>query len=162
MIESFGAAIGDNCHTLILGSIPGVKSLRDQQYYAHPRNAFWPIIQALYGVDINLEYSLRLQALNQKGVALWDVLQRCERHGSLDSAIQKNSMVSNAIPELLASYPSIRKIGLNGATANKAFRKEFPQLLNRQLEIQLLPSSSPAFAAMPYDAKLAAWKAALV
>jgi hypoxanthine-DNA glycosylase len=95
---------------LILGSSPGKKSLQVQQYYAHPQNLFWEIMDKALGIDKNSMYESRLLLLNQDGIALWDVLEYCEREGSLDSNIQVNSEVPNNFGEFFERIPSIRHI----------------------------------------------------
>src|SRR5689334_12191637 len=95
-VESFPPIVADNSKVLILGSMPGVASIKVRQYYAHPRNAFWPIMGALFGVDPLLPYPERIARVRAAGVALWDSLQACVRPGSLDSAITEE--VSNDFP----------------------------------------------------------------
>jgi TDG/mug DNA glycosylase family protein len=159
----FPPALVEEPHTLILGSMPGVKSLDEVQYYAHPRNRFWPIMEVLYGVDCTQAYQDRLDALNQKGVALWDVVHQCVRPGSLDSNIQSKSVIPNAIPELLTQHPSIRIVGFNGQASAKLFKRHFPSLLeDSHIEWVVLPSTSPAHASISFEEKTALWKAALL
>ena len=153
-ISSFDAAIGKNPTTLVLGSIPGVASLEAVQYYAHPRNAFWDICEAVFGISRQLPYEERLSLLFESGVGLWDVLARAKREGSLDSAIEKDSIEVNPIDLLLASQPSIQRILLNGGKAAKEFKKHFPSLYQSStVQIFELPSTSPAYAAMPKNEK---------
>jgi hypoxanthine-DNA glycosylase len=161
-IESFAAETGDHPHTLILGSIPGVASLQSAQYYAHPRNAFWPIVCDYFQIDHQLSYEKRLVELKLEGVALWDVLGRCHRPGSLDSAIVQESIEVNAIDEFAQRHQSLQKILLNGGKASREFKKHFPQLQTTALvQVFELPSTSPAFAAMPFEEKKARWFEAL-
>lgn len=146
---------------LILGSMPGAESLAQQQYYAHPRNLFWPFMEALYGVPRTLPYAARCAALAARGVAVWDVLAGCERRGSLDSAIIRASEVANAIPELLAAHPGIGMIGLNGGKAQTAFRQHLAPRLPKPPPLLALPSTSPANAGRTRAQKLAAWRGLL-
>ena len=162
-IESFNVAQGANPRILILGSIPGIASLQAGQYYAHPRNAFWPIICHYFHMDVNLPYEPRLADLKRNGVALWDVLHRAKRQGSLDSAIEKQSMEPNPIDFWLEENSTVSKILLNGGTAAKEFRRNFKPLLQQSsLQVITCPSTSPAYAAMPVDEKRRRWHAALM
>ncbi|MDC0949010.1 DNA-deoxyinosine glycosylase [Gammaproteobacteria bacterium] len=158
--RSFSAAISSPPRLLILGSMPGQRSLADQQYYAHPRNAFWPIVSQVFAIDSALPYSLRLNALTDKGVALWDVLAECERHGSLDQHIERHSERANAIEALLDAYPSIAVIACNGQAAGRLLKRHFPGL-DARFEVVVLPSTSPAYAAMSLAEKTARWASAL-
>jgi TDG/mug DNA glycosylase family protein len=164
MIQTgFPPALQGQPHTLILGSMPGVKSLDEVQYYAHPRNRFWSIVEKLYDIDAALPYEERLFALNKAGVALWDVVHQCIRPGSLDSNIQKESVVPNAIPELLNTNPSIQVIGFNGQASATLFKRHFPQLFkNPVYRYVILPSSSPAHAALSFEKKTEQWRRALL
>lgn len=168
--RSFPPVSSPKASILILGSMPGVQSLRAQQYYAHPRNAFWPILMQALGIiaahDAPLpSYEARLHHLREHGIALWDVLQYCERPGSLDASIRRDSMVLNDFGAFMAQHPRIRRICFNGATAATLFeRHAAPVLEDMNLlpsERVRLPSTSPAHAGMPKQAKLEAWRAAL-
>ena len=140
---------------LLLGSLPGEESLRQQQYYAYCRNAFWPILGEIFDFDPASPYPERLEALRRNRLALWDVLAAAERRGSSDLAIRNAR--PNPIPELLARCPGIRRIGCNGATAHRLLLRHFPQLAGC-CEIIRLPSTSPAAAGIPYAVKLAAFR----
>jgi hypoxanthine-DNA glycosylase len=160
-VESFSYIANADCHTLILGTMPGKISLAQQQYYAHPRNAFWPIIGELFDIDSRADYAERTAQLVAANIALWDVLQSCVREGSLDAAIETASVVPNDIVTFLKSHRSIRRIGFNGATAAKLFRRHIQPLLGsdvNHIEYLALPSTSPAHAGMPYSEKLRAWR----
>ncbi|WMD22797.1 DNA-deoxyinosine glycosylase [Achromobacter seleniivolatilans] len=147
---------------LVLGSMPGVASLKQAQYYAHPRNAFWPIAGRVLGFDPGLDYALRLEALQASGIALWDVLQACERPGSLDADIRPDTLVANDIAGFLQAYPGVVRICFNGAKAASLFRRHVLAALGgRKLEYVDLPSTSPAHAAASLETKLAAWERAL-
>jgi hypoxanthine-DNA glycosylase len=146
---------------LILGSMPGVASLTAQQYYAHPRNSFWPIMGAIAGFDATTGYDERVHALTHAGIALWDVLQSCVRAGSLDSAIQAGTRVPNDFEAFFAAHPGIRLVCFNGAEAQQSYaRHVLPDLNVAGLHYVRLPSTSPAHALAP-ETKLAAWRAAL-
>lgn len=157
-LRSFPPAAAPGARVLILGSMPGVESLRRQQYYAHPRNAFWRIMGILFSFSHELPYEARLEALIANRVALWDSLAGCERSGSLDSNIREP--VPNDISGLLKKYPSIRSIFCNG-TASYQFLKKFHSSLFEQsgLEIRQMPSTSPAAAIYSFEQKLKHWTA---
>lgn len=157
-LRSFPPAAAKGVRVLVLGSMPGVESLRRQQYYAHPRNAFWPIMGSLFGFSPALPYEQRLEALNRAGVALWDSLGGCERSGSLDSNIRKP--VPNDIPGLLEQYPQIHAIFCNGSASYQFLKKYHGTLFERYgLEIRQLPSTSPAAAVYSFEQKLKHWTA---
>lgn len=147
-------------HTLILGSMPGEASLQAQQYYAHPRNQFWPIMGALFGVHPSLPYDERLRMLNRAGIALWDVLASCTRSGSLDTAIDLRSAQANDFAVFLDAHPMISRVCFNGSLAERRFRLDvMPQV--RTLDTIRLPSTSPAHAALSAAEKLDAWRQVL-
>lgn len=163
--RSFPPIADHRAKILILGSMPGVKSLEQQQYYAHPRNAFWPVMSALFGIDLTLDYDKRCQLLVDSEIAVWDVLQACQRQGSLDQAINTASMVANDFYLFLQHHPAITKIVFNGAKAEQVFKRlVLPTLTESQKTIArlLLPSTSPAHASRSFDDKLAVWRQALI
>jgi hypoxanthine-DNA glycosylase len=140
--------------------MPGIASLQAQRYYAHPRNAFWPIVSDLCGFDVALPYEKRLQRAQEAGIALWDVLASCARPGSLDSAIEPDSIRTNDFGRFLAGHPSVMAIFCNGATAFRLFKQRvMPGVLGRHpdLSVQQLPSTSPAHASMKFAEKRAVW-----
>lgn len=147
--------VDDAARLLILGSFPSVQSLAQRQYYANPRNAFWPMMAELFGIDEGLGYESRLAALQSHGIALWDVLHSCRRAGSADAAIDPKSMVANDFGRFFADYRGITRVYFNGRTAATLFGRLVR--VERALTYQLLPSSSPA-RAMRTDDKLAAWR----
>ncbi len=149
---------------LILGSMPSTASLAALQYYAHPRNAFWPIMGQLLGFDTPEPYSERLAHLQNHGVALWDVVHRCHRPGSLDASIRPNSVETNDFAAFLREHAHIRAVYFNGATAASLYRRHaLPYLAGpwRELPCHTLPSTSPAHAARTFGEKLAAWRCIL-
>ncbi|NJD25196.1 MAG: DNA-deoxyinosine glycosylase [Betaproteobacteria bacterium] len=146
-----------SARVLILGSMPGRASLTAGQYYAHPRNAFWPIMGALLGFDPAIAYGERCARLSGAGIALWDVIQTCRRRGSLDAGIEAGSLIGNDIPAFLAAHPGIRTIFFNGAAAATTFRRQHAAEFPRELALIRLPSSSPAYAGLAFPAKLDAW-----
>lgn len=160
MIQGFNLLGNDQAYTLILGSMPSVTSLAEQQYYAHPRNAFWPIIAALFNQGVALDYQQGQQILIEQKIAVWDVLKSCRRQGSLDSAIEKNSITANDFVGFFDVYKGIGRVFFNGGTAESLYKKHVWCALpvsNQTLNYTKLPSTSPAFAAMSYADKLAAW-----
>lgn len=144
---------------LILGSLPGAASLAATEYYAHPRNQFWPLMQALFAVDATAPYETRLAQLQDAGVALWDLLESAVRPGSLDSAIVADSMQINDLAALIDQLPHLQTIALNGAKAAQLLtRYQKSQPLPAHLKIIALPSSSPAHAALNFSQKLQQWQ----
>lgn len=143
---------------LILGSMPGAKSLAQQQYYAHPRNLFWPIMATLCGFAADLDYHDKLQQLQASGVALWDVIGQCQRSGSLDSAIRAEQV--NDFEQFFTRQPDIAAIGFNGAKAWQSFARHVlpAQQIPAHIALLPLPSTSPAHAALSFAAKLERWQ----
>ncbi len=159
-VQSFTPIIGHRPRIIILGSMPGVASLEAVQYYAHPRNAFWPIMAELFGIDHEAIYEFRISEIEKLPLILWDTLQACYRPGSLDSNIDTGSVRTNDFPALLRQFPEISAIAFNGATSEKYFRKLVVPILPGITDIELLrmPSTSPANAGMNFEQKLAAWR----
>lgn len=164
LLQGFAPLAAPGARVLVLGSMPGAASLRRQQYYAHSRNAFWPIAAALFGFDAQDGYEVRVDALMQAGVALWDVLQSCTRRGSLDAAIDPRSMQPNDFAAFYAAYPGIERVCFNGAKAAAVYRRQVLPGLPAQHARRYfdLPSTSPAHAALPQEEKLRRWRAALL
>ncbi len=160
MHHGFAPVARADARVLILGSMPGAASLAAQQYYAHARNAFWPIMGALFDAGLEQPYGARLARLNVVGVALWDVIARCERSGSLDSAIKPASIEVNDFARLFRSCPQIGHVFFNGSAAETAFRRHVLRHIELPpaLSLARLPSTSPAHAARNFDAKLRAWQ----
>ncbi len=148
---------------LILGSLPGAASLARQQYYAQPRNSFWPILGALLGFDPALPYAQRAEQLPAHCIALWDVCQSGVRPGSLDSAIQRSSIVPNDFAAFLKMHSDLHAIAFNGRAAENLFRSLVLPTLPASAELRYLslPSTSPAYASLRQADKLARWRALL-
>ena len=155
--QGFEPVARTDARLLILGSMPGVASLEATQYYAFPRNAFWKIMGDLIAAGPELDYPSRLQKLMTHHIALWDVIKECKRPGSLDSAISKDGMTTNNFADFFASHPQITHVCFNGQKAADLFRKKVAPTLSGQYEYLTLPSTSPAYAAKNYTAKLEAW-----
>lgn len=153
--------VDDATRVLVLGSMPGEASLRAQQYYAHPRNAFWRIMSDIVGVDLHADYDVCLRQLRVAGIGLWDVLHVCDRPGSLDAAIVRETMEINDFQQLFGAHPGIVRVCFNGAKAAQVFHRLVAPTLRSPVDSRALPSTSPANAAIPYDAKLRAWRAAV-
>ncbi len=147
-----------DARVLVLGSFPGAASLGALQYYAHPRNAFWPLMAALLN-DAELParpYAERLRCLVDGGIALWDAVASCEREGSLDTAI-RDAQPSD-LRALVARLPQLRLIACNGATAHRETARLLP---GAPWPLLKLPSTSPAHAGLDFSTKRDAWRSAL-
>ena len=158
--KSFAPSIDNNSRLLILGSMPGVKSLEEQQYYAHPQNRFWKVMGAICD-EPNLpkfDYNLKLKTLLNNNIALWDTIKSCKREGSLDSDIQNET--PNDIRTLLKKYTNIKTICLNGNKSYSAFKKYFPDLLEKY-NCRKMPSTSPANARYKINDLYTKWKEGL-
>ncbi len=159
-IFSFPPVVASDAKILILGSMPGKKSLEKNQYYAHAQNCFWFIVEKLFEINNPLEYHQRIAILNHYKVALWDVLKACQRQGSLDSAIESDSIVLNDFENFLQQYSQIKHVFFNGAKAEQEYKKRvlpnFPVAL-KHLYYFRLPSTSPAHASMSRQEKLKQW-----
>ena len=160
-VHSFPPIESRTSRVLILGTMPGGVSLRERQYYAHPRNGFWRIIGEILGFDRASPYEVRVASIRSASIALWDVLKSCTREGSMDSAIEASSAVPNDVAGFLSEHPQIRRICFNGAKAEALYMRHIrPRLLAYpEVEKLRLPSTSPANAALPFSAKLRAWQA---
>jgi TDG/mug DNA glycosylase family protein len=158
-VHSFPAISDSRCRVLILGSMPGKASLRANQYYAHPQNAFWRILSAYFEFPVDAPYEQRVAELLRHHLAVWDVLRSCTRESSLDSDIVEASIVPNDFARFLSEHPAIRSICFNGSKAEACYRRHvLPSLPERDLGYHRLPSTSPANASTSYAKKLAAWK----
>lgn len=153
LLQGLAPVASRDARLLVLGSFPGVASLAAQQYYAHPRNQFWPILSALWGVDLVAQpYARRIAEARRRGLAIWDVYAACRREGSLDSAIE--AAAPNDLAGLAARLPRLAAIAHNGGESARAMR--VTRALG--LPVHRLPSTSPANASWRFERKLAAWR----
>ena len=160
-IHGFEPIVGREPRVLVLGTVPSELSLEKGQYYAHPRNDFWRIMERLFSGGRPLEYAERVEMLKQAGVALWDVLREADRIGSLDANIKKP--VPNDIAGILRSRPSIHAVFFNGAAAERLFsRYVFATTTDSALRFVRLPSTSPVNASISFALQLGAWDAVRV
>jgi len=163
-ITGFDPIADKHAEILILGSMPSEDSLRKQQYYAHPGNAFWVIMHSLFNGNSPLEirdYSQRKNCLIENNIAVWDVLQSCYREGSLDSAIKMDSIQTNDFQHFFKQHPAIRKVCFNGAKAEHIYLKYVLPAIREPFEYLAyvrLPSTSPAYAAMSLLKKGRIWE----
>ncbi len=154
VLQGLGPVLDANTRLVVLGSFPGVASLAAQQYYGHPRNHFWPILAALWNVDLMaMPYAERITTARANGLGLWDVYAQCRREGSLDSAIRAPQLIDLA--ELMRMAPALQAIAHNGGESARAMRHT--RALG--LAVHRMPSTSPANASWHFDRKLAAWRA---
>lgn len=145
---------------LVLGSLPSQRSIAAQQYYAHPQNAFWRIMEELFG--IRGDYAERCSQLCERRIALWDVLASSVRPGSMDSDIDIESARVNDFSSFFAAHEQIDLIAFNGKKSEQLFRRFVDvRLLGRKVEFRGLPSTSPAYASMSFSGKVTAWRKAL-
>lgn len=159
MLQGLPPLLHANTRLVVLGSFPGVASLRAQQYYGHPQNQFWKIVTTLLAVNeaeatavLALPYADRAQWLLQHGVGLWDVYAACEREGSLDTAIQNPQ--PNDLHSLRTRCPALQAIAHNGGESFK--HAKHTRALG--LPVYRLPSTSPANASWSFERKLAVWR----
>lgn len=153
VLQGLPPVIASTTRLVVLGSFPGAASLAAQQYYAHPRNHFWPILSALWGIDLlGLPYAKRLAMLRQRGLGLWDVYAACRREGSLDTSIE--DALPNDLARLKRRAPRLHAIAHNGGESARAMR------VTRTLGVPVLrlPSTSPANASWSFERKLTAWR----
>ena len=153
---SFPPLINSSAKILILGSLPGEESLKQAQYYAHPRNAFWKIMFTVFNEVYSEDYSAKCELLLKNHIALWDMVHSGNREGSLDSDIKNE--IPNDIEGLLNEYQSISTILLNGKKAEAMYRRYFNQI---SVHTVTLPSTSPANARLNFEEKLSLWKEAI-
>lgn len=158
--EGFPPIADVNASILVLGSLPGRKSLSEMQYYAHPQNAFWSIMKEIFGVAGS--YAERCEGLIRQKVAVWDVLQASVRPGSMDADIRQKTASANDFEAFLAAHPRIRGIAFNGRRAEQLFQKLVVIEPAASLRTIAMPSTSPAYAAMPFAGKLELWKAGII
>ena len=153
-ISSFPPVICRDSNILILGSVPGIKSLEMQEYYAHPQNKFWRILFELFNEDYTTDYAEKIDLLKKNKIAVWDVIDFCERKGSLDTKI-KNENHHNIL-QLLNDFPSIKVIFCNGQKSFKTLGKILPD--DPKIPVFVLPLTSAAYT-IPYQQKLKDWSA---
>ena len=158
-IRSFPPIAGRDARVLVLGSMPGRRSLEARQYYAHRQNAFWRILGALLGFEATAPYAARVRALGRARIAVWDVLHSCVREGSLDTMIEDEA--ANDFSAFFRSHRAISHVFFNGTKAEASYRRHVLDAIDIPLRYRRLPSTSPAHAAMPFARKLAAWRAIL-
>ncbi|WP_140628494.1 DNA-deoxyinosine glycosylase [Methylibium rhizosphaerae] len=152
-LSGLAPVIGPATRLVVLGSFPSEASLAAQQYYAHPRNHFWPILGALWQVDLRqLPYAERIELVRERGLGIWDVYASCRREGSLDSAIE--DALPNDLASLLLRAPRLAAIAHNGGESARSMR--VTRALG--LAVHRLPSTSPANASWSFERKLAAWR----
>jgi len=150
---SFPPVVAPDTRVLVLGSLPGERSLAAGRYYAHPQNRFWHLIGKVIGAELEpLDYEARLEALLAAGIGLWDTVASARRIGSLDAAIREAE--PNPLADLAASLPDLRAVGFNGQASA---RIGMPQLAGTGLALIPLPSSSPANASIPLAEKQELW-----
>lgn len=151
-ISSFPPIVSKDSKVLILGSVPGIKSLEMQEYYAHPQNKFCRILFELFHEDFTADYAEKIELLKKNKIAVWDVIDSCEGKGSLDTEIKNEA--HHDILQLLQDFPSIKVIFCNGQKSFKTLRKILSDDL--KIPILVLPSTSPAYT-IPYQQKLNDW-----
>jgi len=161
VLTGFDCVADQHAEILILGSMPGVASLQQQQYYAHPRNAFWKIMQQLYDIPADIDYRQRLECLKAHKIALWDVVHQCVRAGSLDSSIEAGSVQVNDFETLFEYCRGIKQVYFNGGKAANLYKKQvltIPAVASRSIQYTQLPSTSPANARLSIAQKIAGWQ----
>ncbi len=158
-IHSFRPIAAKDARVLVLGSMPGVESLRRKQYYAHPQNQFWKFMEALFGIDRASPYRTRVRALKARRIALWDVLRSCVREGSLDTSIEAE--IPNDFAAFFSTHRAISHVFFNGAKAETCYRRHVGLATGAPMRTTRLPSTSPAHASLSMARKLAAWRAIL-
>jgi len=161
-VHSFEPIADRDAEILILGSMPGPRSLVAGEYYAHPQNAFWRIAAELLRFDPASPYAKRVRALRAARIAVWDVLHSCVREGALDTRIESDSQIPNDFREFFRVHRRITHVFFNGAKAEACFRRHaVPELERDSLTYVRLPSTSPANASLSFARKLSAWRVIL-
>lgn len=158
--RGFPPLAAQSSRVLVLGTLPGQASLQAAQYYAQPRNAFWPLMGEMFGAGPALPYEVRTRRLVGAGVAVWDVCAAAHRNGSLDTAIERASIRVNDFAAFLAAHPGIRAVAFNGRLAGELFhRRVWPQLRSggQVARSVTLPSTSPAHASLSFADKHRHW-----
>lgn len=160
MKEGFPPIADTSATVLILGSMPSEESLRKKEYYGNPRNTFWKIFGQLLEFEHAITYQQRIKILKSNKIAVWDVMQACEREGSLDAKIIDSTIVENDFVSFYGSHPNIRRVFFNGTKAEKEYCKRvLPKLSveTKGIVYARLPSTSPAMASLSFAAKLREW-----
>lgn len=152
--RSFPPIVDTRARVLVLGTLPGEESLRRVEYYAHPRNLFWPIVFALFEAPLAALYADRLGFVAARRIALWDVCGLAERRASADATIRRET--PNTLHELLDTYPGIAAVAFNGSGAERLYHRHFVR--RPGIEYLSLPSTSPAHARLGFAEKLARWR----
>ena len=159
--RGFAPLVGTRVRLVILGSLPGRASLAARQYYAQPRNAFWPLMGELFGAGPQLAYPARVAVLTARGIAVWDVCAAARREGSLDAAIDRDSVRVNDFGGFFAAHPGVEQLVFNGQAAAELYRRRVLPALAAPwaaLPARTLPSTSPAHATLPFAEKLRRWR----
>ena len=152
--KAFPPIVDENATVLILGTMPGEMSLELHQYYGHKANQFCPLVFGVFNLPVPVKYEDRVHFLHQAGIAVWDVLSECKRHGSSDSAIKEE--VANDFTAFYKKYPGIRSVFWDSLTAQKLYIKHVGR--TQGIHYHLLPSPSPRYAKMSFADKLQRWK----
>jgi len=155
LLTSFQPIIDERSRVLILGSMPGIESLRLQQYYANPRNQFWKILYELFETPVSQVYEERISFIKSKKIAVWDVIENCYREGSLDSKIREEKV--NDFSALFKAYPDILTVLFNGGKAYEIYKRWIGFGTSSNLTFHKLTSSSPANTKR-YEEKLKEWE----
>jgi hypoxanthine-DNA glycosylase len=159
--HGFPPIAAPDARILILGSMPGQKSLEESQYYAHPRNSFWPIIFNILKTNNELTYNDRKTLLIKNKIALWDVLKSCYREGSLDTNIDQSTIEPNDFDRFFSKHKQVTVVFFNGSKAEQLFNKNSIKTLKQaeqNLSFFRLPSTSPAHASLTFEQKLLQWE----
>lgn len=163
-VYSFAPVSTPKAQVLILGSMPGIKSLTQQEYYAHPHNSFWPVMAKIFNSPIE-SYPQKIALIRNYQLALWDVLKACTREGSLDQSIDKNSIVPNDFSLFFVNHPHVTQILFNGGAAHDIFMryvwKNLDEDIRSRLSLHKMPSTSPAMASLTREQKTSIWRDAL-
>lgn len=160
-VSGFAPLANVDSKVLVLGSAPSIDSLKKQQYYGHERNAFWVIMSSLFDIPALAPYQQKVTLLLNRGIAVWDVLQSCQRKGSLDSNIKLNSISINDFDSFFRTYPLVRAVFFNGRAAEHIYHRRVLPRIVHDLDYYRLPSTSPAYAGMSLAEKKIRWQQVL-
>lgn len=153
-VYSFPSVSNKEAKVLILGTMPGIASLKLNQYYGHPRNAFWKLLFTIFDEPFSADYEVRKKLALKNHIAIWDVLHACVREGSLDSAIEKE--IPNNFDLFFKEHPNLEYIVFNGQKASKFF-KQYVRVSKNYKQVTV-PSTSPANAGISWEQKLKEWQ----